>query len=165
MTNSNYTLKIVGRGEEMEYRDAEGALSLERTYNNGHRLYCNDTRTIPLARRRAVIKNLCDYFDTKSVPNIFVVDEADKDRQELETLLADLVSQGHHITVEHDSAAKREQAQDAMYLGVLKAGKRITIAGAPITTAEEYWRWKHAPQRGVQPDVAPTDGPADKLGN
>jgi hypothetical protein len=144
-----YEIEIIGRGEEVLYSDGDIELSLERTYCDGHRLYCNSIigvhggLVLPFVKRRQIIENLCDYFDTKNEPSIFVLDEADKDRQALERLFKDLRSQGHKLSVEYDSAAKREKAKDDMYISVLKAGKKLSIYGVEISSVEDYWRWKH----------------------
>jgi hypothetical protein len=76
-------------------------------------------------------------------PCLFVVDEADEDRIRLEQLFANLVSKGHQITVEYDSASKQEQARYDEYVGILKAGKKLTIYGRDIDSLrdlEDYWR-------------------------
>jgi hypothetical protein len=44
--------------------------------------------------------------------------------------------------VEYDSFAKREKAKDAMYISILKAGKKLSVHGVEISSAEDYWRWK-----------------------
>lgn len=143
-----YEIEIMGRGEEMLYRDGDIELLLERTYCDGHRLFCDSTSgvrggpVLPFIQRRRIIENLCDFFDTKNKPTIFVLDEADKDRQALEQLFKDLASLGNKLSVEYDSAAKREKARDDMYIGVLKAGKKISIHGVEISSVEDYWRWK-----------------------
>ena len=90
----------------------------------------------------AIIRNLCDYFDTKHEPSIFVLDERDKDRTQLESLFSELVSEGHRITVEYDSAERRDRRMDEMYLGILEAGKKLSINGVDINSPEDYWRWK-----------------------
>lgn len=153
MTGRTYRIKIIGRGEEVLYSDNDLELSLERTYCNGHRLYCNNTAgeyggpSLPFNKRLEIIENLCEYFDTKTERSIFVLDEADKDKEELIRLFSDLLSKGHKITVEYDSAKKREQAQDEMYIGTLKAGKKLSINGKDIESVEAYWRWKHDAQQ------------------
>jgi hypothetical protein len=114
-----------------------------------HRLFCDSTigiydgLVLPYKKRRQIIENLCDYFDTKNKPSIFVLDEADKDRQELERLFQDLISQGNRISVEYDSAAKREKAKDDEYISALEAGKIISINGVEISSVKDYWKWKH----------------------
>jgi hypothetical protein len=148
MTERKYKIQIAGRGENMVYSDSDLELSLERTYCNGHRLYCNNTAgehggpALPFVKRREIIENLCEYFDTKNEPSIFVLDETDKDRKELEHLFSNLASKGHKITVEYDSAKNREQVQDEMYISILKAGKKLSINGMEIESVEDYWRWK-----------------------
>jgi hypothetical protein len=144
-----YKIEIVGRGEEMLYSDGEVELSLVRTYSDGHRLFCDsisgvrDGLVLPFEKRRQIIEDLCDYFDTKNRPSIFVIDEADRDRQALELLFRDLISQGNKISVEYDSAAKREMARDDMYISTLKAGKKLSINGVEIGSVEDYWKWKN----------------------
>lgn len=149
MTERKYKIQIVGRGEEMIYSEPDLELGLERTYINGHRLYCNNTSgeyggpALPFLKRKEIIENLCEYFNTKTEPSIFVLDETDKDRKELEHLFAELVSKGNKITVEYDSAKKLDQVQDEMYLSILKAGKKLSIDGKEIKSVEDYWRWKN----------------------
>ena len=146
--SGKYEIEIMGRGEVILYRDGDMELMLDRTYCDGHRLFCDSTSgvrggpVLPFIKRSQIIENLCDYFDTKNKPSIFVLDEADKDRQALERLFMDLISQGNKLSVEYDSAAKREKARDDMYIGVLKAGKKISIHGVEISSVEDYWRWK-----------------------
>ena len=148
MTERKYKIQIVGRGEDMIYSDSDLELSLERTFCDGHRLFCDNTAgghggpTLPFAKRQEIIENLCEYFGTKKEPSIFVLDEADKDRKELEHLFSDLVLKGHKIEVEYDSAKKREQSQDKMYISILEAGKKLTINDVDIESVEDYWRWK-----------------------
>ena len=143
-----YEIEIIARGEEMLYSDSDVELTLVRTYMKGHRLFCDSTigiydgLVLPYKKRRQIIENLCDYFDTKNEPSIFVLDEADKDRQALERLFNDLISQGNQLSVEYDSAAKREKAKDDMYISILKAGKKLSINGVEISSVEDYWRWK-----------------------
>lgn len=60
----------------------------------------------------------------------------------IEQLFAELVSQGHKIAVEYDSAARRANSEDAMYLGILEAGKQLSINGVDTENAQAYWRWK-----------------------
>ena len=145
---SEYKIEIIGRGEEMVYTDGDIELLLVRTYCDGHRLFCDSTTgvhsglVLSFDKRRQIIENLCDYFDTKNKPSIFVLDEADKDLQMLERLFKDLISQGNKLSVEYDSAAKREKANDDMYIGILKAGKKLSIHGVEINSIEDYWRWK-----------------------
>jgi len=145
---SEYKIEIIGRGEEMVYTDGDIELLLVRTYCDGHRLFCDSTTgvhsglVLSFDKRRQIIENLCDYFDTKNKPSIFVLDEADKDLQMLERLFKDLISQGNKLSVEYDSAAKREKANDDMYIGILKAGKKLSIQGVEIDSVEDYWRWK-----------------------
>jgi len=144
-----YEIEIIGRGEEILYSDSDIELSLDRTYCDGHRLFCDSIGGVrggpllPFSKRRQIIENLCDYFDTKNKASILVLDVADKDRQELERLFKDLISQGNKLSVEYDSAAKRDKSKDYMYIGILKAGKKLSIYGVEINSVEDYWRWKN----------------------
>lgn len=148
MAERKYNIRIVGHGEEMFYTDGNLRLWLETTYCDGHRLYCSNTTSddtgveLAFSKRKNIIQNLCDYFDTKLTSTIFVLDEDDKDRCELELLFSDLVSNGHKIVVEYDSTEKREQAQDEMRINILEAGKTLSIDGVKIVSIEDYWRWK-----------------------
>jgi hypothetical protein len=143
-----YSIHIYGRGEEMTYTDPDLKLDLERTYCSGHRLYCNNTQKdrqgniISLKKRQAILDNLCDHFKTKESPNIFVLDIADKDHDGISTYIANLADKGHKVSIESDSAEIREQHQEDMYLGILKAGKKLSINGTDIGSVEEYFEWK-----------------------
>ncbi len=143
-----YSIQIHGRGEDMTYRDQDIELALERTYCNGHRLFCDNTQKdnngnlLPLEKRIAIINNLCDYFKTKESASIFVLDSADKDHANLESYLASLAKTGHKVSIESDSAEIREQNQDDMYLSILSAGKKLSINGHEINSVEEYFLWK-----------------------
>ena len=147
MTN-HYKIEIIARGEEMIYTDGDLEIILDRTYCDGHRLFCESTTgvhnglVLPFRKRKQIIENLCDYFDTMNKPSIFVLDEADKDRQALERLFKDLISQGNKLYVEYDSAAYREKSKDDMFIGILEAGKKLSIHGVEINSVEDYWRWK-----------------------
>ena len=72
---SKYEIEIIGRGEEMLYTDGDIELLLDRTYCDGHRLFCDSTigvrggPVLPFRKRRQIIENLCDYFDTKNKPS------------------------------------------------------------------------------------------------
>lgn len=71
------------------------------------------------------------------------VDEADEDKNGLEQLFANLISKGHQITVEYDSAGKWEQVQYNEYVDILIAGKKLSIHGREIESIEglkDYWR-------------------------
>lgn len=143
-----YNIRILGRGEEIFYSDGNVKLWLERTYCDGHRLYCSNTENddagieLAFSKRKSVIQNLCDYFDTKRTSSIFVLDEADKDRCEFELLFSDLVSDGHKIIIEYDNVKKREKAQDKMHINILKAGKTLSIDDVKIVSIKDYWQWK-----------------------
>ena len=145
---AKYEIEIIGRGEEMLYRDGDIELLLERTYCDGHRLFFDSTSgvrggpVLPFIQRRRIIENLCDFFDTKNKPTIFVLDEADKDRKALEQLFKDLVSLGNSFLWNSTAPLNSEKAIDDMYIGVLKAGKKISIHGVEISSVEDYWRWK-----------------------
>lgn len=152
----DYTLRIVGRGENIAYRDSSGELWLQRTYNRVNRLYCGDTQKLPFSRRKAVVENLCDYFHTLSEPSVFVLDEGDKDRKDLEALFDRLVGGGHKITVEYDSAKKQEQFEEGTYLSVIRAGKKLVIEGVELTSEADYWEWKRKARPGTAPSNDPT---------
>ena len=114
MTDRKFKIQIIGGVEGMVYSDSDLELSLERTYCNGNRFYCSNTSgggygasAIAFIKRIEIIDNLCEYFNTRKAPGIFVLDEADKDRKELEHLFTNLVSKGQKITVEYGSSTKR----------------------------------------------------------
>lgn len=124
-TAKRYSIQILGRGEAMTYADSQVKLSLEQTLCDGHRIYCDSIANsngpaLPFAKRQEVILNLCDFFETADAAVIFVVDERDKDRHTLEVLFAELAAQGHKVSIEYDSAEKREQFLDEMYLSDLR---------------------------------------------
>lgn len=102
-----YTIRIQGHGDELIYTDAEVRLEMDRTLNFGHRLYCDNTIHLPLAKREEIIARLCEHFRTKTEPTIFVMDEKDKDREALTTFLNGLTTEGHQLTIEIDSEEKR----------------------------------------------------------
>lgn len=141
-------IEIKGRGEEFTYRRGDLKLSMDRTYGDGHRLFCDNTSgargfpSLSLPVRRQVITDLCDYFDARTNPLIFVIDESDKDRGDLERLFEILISAGYQLAIEYDSEEKRNRRKDDMYIGILRAGKELTINGTDIASEAEYWRWK-----------------------
>lgn len=166
----DYSIQILGRGEDMVYRDGEGEVPLQRTYMNGHRLYCADTSgdgfgaALPFARRRRIIENLCEHFKTRSSETIFVLDVRDKDRAALQALFEGLRAAGHRIRVESDSAERRQASDDEMWLGWLRAGKTLTMDGVDIATVDDYWRWKSSAVRTARsplPDVTDAASPKD----
>lgn len=144
-----YEIKLTDRGEGILYSDGEIVILMDRTYCDGHRLYCDSIGSLrrgpvlPFSKRKQIIQNLCDYFATKKEPTIFVLDEADKDLQSLESLFEDLSSRGHKLFVEYDNGNKREKYKDDMYISILKAGKKLSINGVDINSIEEYWQWKN----------------------
>ena len=148
MKERKYQIQILGRGEDMLYSDSNLEIYLETTYLNGQRLYCSNTvegsgkLAISFLKRREIIENLCEYFKTTSEPTIFVLDIADKDREEFEHFFENLISIGHKITVEYDSAKKREEAEDKMFISTLNAGKKLYINDVEIKSVEDYWGWK-----------------------
>jgi hypothetical protein len=73
---------------------------------------------------------------------IYVIDELDPNRIELEQLFDTLITKGHKISVEYDSEEKREKSRDEMYLGILRAGKELKINETEIHSEADYWRWK-----------------------
>jgi len=141
-------IKIHGRGEEVSYKDSDLELPLQRTYCDGHRLYCADTERdidgspIPLRKRIQIINNLCAYFQSKSNENVFVLDEADKDRKDIISHIEKLSKKGHKVSIESDSAEIREQFEDEMHIGILNSGKKLSINGHEINSVEEYMKWK-----------------------
>lgn len=152
MAAKDYSIQIQGRGEEMVYADGEVELHLERTYCNGHRLYCDNTSgvngpALAFGKRRELILNLCEFFNTKDAPTIFVLDEADKDRHQLEMLFTNLLSQGHKVSVEYDSVEKRDQVFDEMHLSILRAGKKLSINGVEIKSVETTGGGRVRPSR------------------
>ena len=129
MIARNYSVRVLNRGEDLLYSDAEGELQLQQTYFDGHRLYCKDTSgdgfgpPIPFERRKRLIENLCDHFDTRHRTSIFVLGSRDKDRDRLEALFEELRELGHRIIVEHDGARGRKASGIDAYGGVLGCGR------------------------------------------
>ncbi len=138
----SYQISIYDRGESIAYHDGEGDLWLQLGYGRTARLYCSDTQRLPFARRKTVAKNLCDYFGKKSEPLVFILDEADQDRDAFESLFARLRAEGKQVSVELDSAAKREQFEEAMHLQVLRAGKKLRLEGVTFENEADYLEWK-----------------------
>jgi hypothetical protein len=143
-----YEIEIKGRGEDFLYRRDGLEVALDRTYCDGHRLFCDCTSGkrgfphLPISIRQQIILDLCDYFDSLSNPLIYVIDELDPNRIELEQLFDTLITKGHKISVEYDSEEKREKSRDEMYLGILRAGKELKINETEIHSEADYWRWK-----------------------
>jgi hypothetical protein len=132
----------------MTYMDSDLELPLQRTYCDGHRLYCVDTEKdiggspIPLKKRIQIINNLCEYFLSKKNENIFVLDEADKDHKGIISYIDKLSKKGHKVSTEIDSAALREQHEDEMHIGILNSGKKLSINGHEINSVDDYMEWK-----------------------
>jgi hypothetical protein len=138
-----YHVKILNRGEQINYSDADITLDLEITYIDGNRIYCSETehdetKLIKFKKRASIIKNLCDYFDSMRSPIILVIEETDKDRLALENYFAQLILKGYRITVEYDSPERRAESYKVMQLELLKAGKSLTINGIKFDNAEQY---------------------------
>ena len=145
----NFSIKIHGRGEDMTYRDSDLELPLQRTYCDGHRLYCVDTEKdiggspIPLKKRIQIINNLCEYFLSKESETIFVLDEVDKDCKDIVLYIEKLSKNGHKVSIESDSAAIREQHEDEMHIEILNSGKKLSINSQEINSVDEYIEWKN----------------------
>jgi hypothetical protein len=93
------------------------------------------------------LEDLCDYLSTKNEPAVFVIDEADEHRRELEQSISELAASGHRLAVEHTSSEQRRLAEDRQWLRWIKAGKKLKIGETEIATEEDYLRWRN-PQRG-----------------
>lgn len=144
----NYTIDIIGRGEEYTYFSGNVELTLSRTYSDGHRLFCDGTSRnqhglpYPIDKREGIIRNICEYFETMRHPTIFVIDDQDQDFAALVSLIEALRIEGHKLELEIDSEEQRDRARDDMYLKIIRGGKELSIDGVDIISEEEYWRWK-----------------------
>ncbi len=151
MDKKDFTIRVEGRGEEIVYADAQGEVWIDRSATDQQRLHCNSIcgpgRTkLPFGRRREIIIRLCESLNTKRSRARFVIDERDPDRWPLQALVAELAAQGHQVSVEHDSAEKRERQADEMFGRILQAskqaGKTFRLNGKEIKSIEDYQRWK-----------------------
>jgi len=102
-----YTIRIHGRGDQLTYKDDDVKLEMERTNDFGHRLYCDNTAHLPIAKREQIITNLCEHFKTHLEPSVFVIDEKDRDREALANFLYILIAAGNKLEIEWDSEEKR----------------------------------------------------------
>ncbi len=152
MRPKGYTARYHGHIESLDYRDGYGQLWLQ-CGRGTPRIYCADTARLPFSRRERVLENLCDYYETAAHPAIVVVDERDKDREELEHMIARLSAEGQKITVEYVTADMQEQFEKGWQLRWLGAGKKLKIEGTEISTVEDYLRWKEA--QGASPKGGP----------
>ncbi len=144
----SYELKIIARGEDMEYKDNDIELYLERSYCSGHRLYCRNTdvdknqNPITLSKRLEIMDNLCDYFKTKEKETIFVLEVADKDRTALLNHIDELKQEGHLLKTEDSSPEIRNEFTDIKNLRWIKSGKTIQVGDIEIKTIEDYEKHK-----------------------
>jgi hypothetical protein len=144
MTNSDFTIRTINRGEQACYADGDVQLTFEQTWCDGHRIMCSSITAdssgalLTFLKRKQIIQNCCRYFDTAESKVIFVIDEADPDRTELESLIERQKALGHHIAIEYDSEERRQQRHDQMMMDLLKAGKTVSFNGITYTTVEEY---------------------------
>ena len=125
MKRPRYTAQFHGQIESIEYRDDHGQLWLQCNFLKTWRLHCEDTAGLPLARRKQVLENVCDYLNTKSERAVFVIDEEDEHRFELETAIDQLAASGHKLTFEHTSAGQRRQFEKGWQRAWLQAGKKL----------------------------------------
>ena len=158
MKPKGYTARYYGHIESVDYRDGYGQLWLQ-CGSGTPRIYCADTVKLPFPRRELVLKNMCDYYETVTNPAIVVVEETDKDREELERMIARLCAEGEKLTMECVTEGMEAQFENGWQLRWLGAGKRLKIEGTEISTVEDYVRWKEA--QGASPNA----GPADPSGN
>jgi hypothetical protein len=128
MKSKGYTARYCGHIESLDYRDGEGQLWLQCGCGS-NRIYCSDTARLPFPRRERVLENLCDYYETATHPAIVVVDEKDKDREELERIIIRLFAAGQKITLEYVTAEQREQFERGWQLKWLGAGKKLKSEG------------------------------------
>ena len=148
MTTPRYTAKFYGHIESIDYRDGHGQLWLQCGFSTSWFLDCRDTARLPLTRRKQILEDLCDYLSTKNEPAVFVIDETDKHRRELEQTIRELTASGHRLTVKHTSSEQCKQAEDTQWLRWIKAGKKLKIGETEIATEEDYLRWRNAQQEG-----------------
>ncbi len=144
MSDSDFTIRTINRGEQARYSDSDVELTFEQTWGAGHRIYCDSITTdssgtrLPFLRRKQIIQNCCTHFDSMESKVVFVIDEADPDRTELESFLSEQKVFGHNIAVEHDSEKQRQELHDEAIIDFLKAGKTVTFNGITYTTVDEY---------------------------
>ncbi len=120
-----YTVRHYGHIESLDYRDGQCQLWIQSNNAGTPRIYCADTLKLPFVDRERVLKNLCDYLETATNRAVLVVDERDKDRKDLERLIAQLAAEGHMIAIEYDSAQKQEQFEADWQRKWAGAGKKL----------------------------------------
>ena len=162
MKTRAYTVRYYGHLESLDYRDGHCQLWLQGSKAGIPRIYCSDTVKLPFSDRERVLTNLCDYYGTDTNPVIVVIDAADKHRRDLERLVTQLAAAGRKITIEYDTAERREQFERGWHLTWLKAGKKLKVEGTEIATVEDYLRWKDA-QRGDPPGADSAGDPSSSV--
>ena len=158
MKPKGYEAQYYGHIESLDYRDSFGRLWL-RCGCGSSRIYFADTAELNFSRRERVLENLCDYYATATNPAIVVIDEKDKDRQEIERTIARLSAEGQKITIEYVTEETQRQFEKGWHLKWLSAGKKLKLGGMEISTIEDYVRWKEA--QGAPPDGGPAEASGD----
>ena len=144
MSDPDFTIRTINRGEQARYTDDDVELTFEQSWGAGHRIYCDSITAdssgtrLPFLKRKRIIQNCCTHFDSVGSEVVFVIDEADPDRAQLESFFSDQKNLGHHITVEYDSEEQRRGRHDQMIIDCLKAGKTVTLNSVTYTTVDEY---------------------------
>jgi hypothetical protein len=152
MKPKSYTAHYYAHIESLDYRDGRIQLWIQCNHSGISRIYCADTVKLPFSDRERILLNLCDYHETASQRAIVVVDEGDKDRKDLESLIARLAAEGQKISIGYATAEMREQFEKGWQLKWLSAGKKLKVEGTEISTIEDYLRWKESQRGAAAPD-------------
>ena len=150
-SEQNYSIEQRQQGAELVYSDNEVEVSLARTLREGHRLFFSGTQAdlsdqaLSLRKRLELLDKLCAHYDSTRKPLIVVLDEADRDRALMEGRIADLIEDGHRLSLERDGEGLRAERLDRMHLEILASGNQLSIDGVEIGSVEAYQAWKRAP--------------------
>ena len=112
---NNFSIRIFGPGEELEYKDNQVELIIYMTYFNGYRYYCNSfkrdkyEKIINIDERLNIIYNLCVYFKSKNTELIFVIDENDSDKNNIIEYIETLKMNHHRLKIEIVTNKKKKK--------------------------------------------------------
>lgn len=135
------TLAFGFRGEGITWRLGDRTLEIEFTYGGGPRIYVEgiarwrDGTALTTADRERVFRDVVRFVKSQGPKPTVVVNRDDPAAPEWERLCAE--SRRAIAGVEHTSDEEQFQFMRGMYLGILQAGKGLTIDDTHITTERE----------------------------
>ena len=150
MSDPDFTIRTINRGEQARYTDDDVELTFEQSWGAGHRIYCDSITAdssgtrLPFLKRKRIIQNCCTHFGLDGSEVVLVIDEADPDRAQLESFFSDQKALGQDITVEYDSEKKRQRRHDQMIIDCLQAGEMVSLNGVTYTTVDGYLNRKES---------------------